>query len=151
MDQYDEEAWKLTFLCGNCAAIKDKNERHLPISIAPSGDVWEKIKPEDSKVPEEHFANGSNFRRYLEDCRKYNIVNSLKTICCDCYYMSGDPIVYDCDHQDPGTKYKEISRMIRNNESIFYILSEMLKCDIRCKLCHTIRSIKEGHHLAYVY
>ena len=144
----------LTVLCKLCTAKRDCEDLHREISIAADNNIFSKIELSDSKYSDTDFSASSqdhpstpgrkNHLEYLRQCRLRNVVNDCKKVCCDCLY-TGDPFNFDCDHENPSDKVMTISKMINSGYSLVEILTEMKKCSIRCKLCHQIRTIQEGH------
>ena|SRR3989338_8552174 len=64
--------------------------------------------------------------------------------CLDC--GENDPIVLEFDHNDRGTKFKQISQMLSGHYSWKSVLEEIGKCEVRCANCHRWKSyIQLGH------
>lgn len=65
--------------------------------------------------------------------------------CVDCGFS--DARALDFDHVDPGTKAASMSRLLANVQPGHPRLeAEALKCVLRCRNCHQIRTIEERHH-----
>jgi len=78
-----------------------------------------------------------------------NIVNQWKLDqrqCADCRLQITEHTLpaIDCDHIDPNTKSFAISESCGAvNEQ--QLLNELAKCVARCRNCHAIRTMREGH------
>ena len=69
------------------------------------------------------------------------------------YYKESNPCVdcggffsavaMDFDHE-PGTKFKSISRMVRDEYSMARIKEEIEKCDLVCSNCHRVRTYERS-------
>lgn len=75
--------------------------------------------------------------QYINECFK-------STPCVDCG-MIYKPYQTDFDHINSDNKYKCISTMIRDNESIEKIISEISKCELVCANCHKVRTYNRRH------
>ena len=69
--------------------------------------------------------------------------------CIDC--GENDPLVLEFDHRDRLVKKGEISRIIRNGGTLEKVISEILKCDIRCANCHRRKTAKESNSWKLAY
>jgi hypothetical protein len=63
--------------------------------------------------------------------------------CVDC--GEDDPVVLEFDHRDRELKTGSVSKMISNHASISQIQNEVVKCDVRCVLCHRRKTAREGN------
>lgn len=70
-----------------------------------------------------------------------NFLNALKITagCIDCGKTTGR---LDLDHRDKATKLFRVSQ--RRDSSIAKITGEVMKCDVRCARCHTLKHWAEG-------
>jgi hypothetical protein len=62
--------------------------------------------------------------------------------CIDC--GEDDPIVLEFDHQDPKTKIKNVASMLSGHYSWSSVLSEIMKCKVRCANCHRRKTYIES-------
>ena len=90
-------------------------------------------------------------RQYTRQRRQHqkNIVNQWKLEqkqCADCGLQITEKTLpaVDCDHIDPNTKSFSISESCGSvNEHA--LTNELAKCQARCRNCHAIRTMNEGH------
>ena len=80
-----------------------------------------------------YMNNRRNERRLL-------LKEMLGNHCVDC----GADDELEFDHIDPSTKSFAISRGLHKNWDL--LVEEALKCKLRCRSCHKIRTSKEGHY-----
>lgn len=67
--------------------------------------------------------------------------------CVDC--GEKDPTVLDFDHVR-GVKFKNISKMIQDNNSMKRIQEEIAKCEVRCANCHRRKTSKQFQWYSYI-
>ena len=90
-------------------------------------------------------------RQYQKQRRQHqkNIVNQWKLDqkqCADCQVEITERTLpaIDCDHIDPNRKSFSISEACGGvNEQA--LIDELAKCEARCRNCHAIRTMNEGH------
>jgi hypothetical protein len=70
-----------------------------------------------------------------------NFLASIKTTagCMDCGATTGR---LDFDHRDKETKLFRVSQ--RRDYAIARVVDEVMKCDVRCAKCHTLKHWAEG-------
>jgi hypothetical protein len=88
--------------------------------------------------------NGKDPRPCVQ--KRRNFVNQEKTRrgeCIDCKRPVGsDFVVFDFDHIDPSTKIDNVSGLVKLGRSFELIGAEMAKCDLVCRCCHILRTLK---------
>ena len=62
--------------------------------------------------------------------------------CKDCGYRK-HACAMDFDHRDPKLKILAVSKILVKGWSEKRILDEVAKCDVRCAICHRIKSAKD--------
>lgn len=58
----------------------------------------------------------------------------LSNPCIDC--GESDPRVLDFDHRDAAEKSAEVMRLAQDGYSLNRVMTEIAKCDVRCRNCH---------------
>jgi hypothetical protein len=97
-------------------------------------------------------ADGSRSLEYVrnEVAKRSAVVNAEKlrrVSCLDCYRpVTIDTCpAFDFDHRDRRQKDASVCEMVRvRRSSLPEIMAEMEKCDLRCAICHCIKTIREG-------
>lgn len=83
----------------------------------------------------EHVAN---VKLDIKVCEICNISVTRDTVCC-----------FDFDHIDRNTKFKEISKLVKDGYPIEKIDYEISKCRMLCCKCHRLHTIKQMGHIDY--
>jgi hypothetical protein len=83
-------------------------------------------------------AQSVNYHRERNKLR-YDKINAIKLAagCIDCGYNE-HPEALDFDHRDASLKVADISSML--NATWDAIMAELAKCDVRCAICHRIKT-----------
>jgi hypothetical protein len=85
-----------------------------------------------------HFAQQVQYR-LAKRADRHAIVNKIKTDagCIDCGY-NADAEALDFDHRDGSLKVANLAKMI--DRSWQSIMAEIAKCDVRCAICHRLKT-----------
>jgi hypothetical protein len=81
-------------------------------------------------------------QRDREAARAFILAHKLAHPCA-CGYA--DPRALTFDHRDRAAKSFEISHGLDRGFPIARLAAEIVKCDVRCANCHTIRTQEERH------
>ena len=89
-------------------------------------------------------------RKHARDFRQHtrNVVGRWKLWkgCQVCGFKAEHPCQLDLDHTDPSTKtYKGSHKAYDAGWSMDRVKSELSKCVVTCKNCHSLRTHLEGH------
>lgn len=83
-------------------------------------------------------------RRRVRRADRYNRVDEIKmsNFCQHCGYTNSEyPATMDFDHQH--SKIECVSNLCSQARSWKVIFAEILKCQTLCRICHTIKTVKE--------
>lgn len=125
--------------CGKCGEVKPLEEFN---NVKRNKDgkhtycrVCHKNHYAENKV--RHGANVKKVReQYRRDARRI-LADALLTGCVDCGNL--DLRVLELDHVR-GEKVDGVATMVRKGMSLKKIKEEILKCEVRCRNCHAIKT-----------
>lgn len=83
------------------------------------------------------YAREYQKNRYEE--RRVEALALLGGVCVDC----GTEDSLEFDHSDPSTKFTEVTTML-SKYSKKRLAEELAKCELRCKGCHSVKSLANG-------
>lgn len=135
--------------CSKCK--KEKNTDCFSWKNKANGIRCKVCKDCHSAYVKKHYK--TNKKEYLARAKIHNkeyvqrnrslLIEFLKDKkCLDCGRT--DPRVLEFDHTDRKNKTTNISEMVKNSLSWATILKEIEKCEIRCVLCHRIKTCEES-------
>lgn len=81
-----------------------------------------------------------NKKQYITVAKEFIFDYLKNNSCIDC--EENDPVVLEFDHV-VSDKYKNISDMVHNGNSIISIKKEIEKCEVRCANCHRRKTAKQ--------
>ncbi|AGY58732.1 bacteriophage protein [Gloeobacter kilaueensis JS1] len=84
-------------------------------------------------------------RRWRQEAAQRVFHYLLDHPCVDC--GEANPVLLQFDHQ--GHKVADLSRMVGQAWSWEKIAEEIVKCEVRCANCHTLRTAKQFNWLSY--
>lgn len=92
-----------------------------------------------NKIDKNYYCNNKDRikERYIKTSAKKNIWlwSHVKCECLLC--LENDPVCLQFHHKNPKTKYKEVSYLIKsNNTNMQKVVDEILKCILVCSNCH---------------
>lgn len=93
-----------------------------------------------------NYKHGMSYSKYQWIERKKEIIIRLGNQCCKCQKKNMPIYCYELHHRDPSTKkFSVFSKLTAwNNPKIRPVIeSEILKCDLICKNCHSIHHYGE--------
>jgi protein-arginine kinase activator protein McsA len=126
LNQLRDEVEKTRLLCKNCHAEETYNETSSHLSHHPDA------------------IRGRNRTNILRE-----IVNTEKLVRCQCVdcglkVENSNYHLFDFDHNPAYPKVAAIAQMVGGFYPKTQIIEEMMKCDLRCKNCHYLMTLKRG-------
>lgn len=138
--------------CNRCRVAKPQEQ----FAISPSTqkitgvcqECWDKHYAHLAKSVEHHkskkrLEDRKSRRKQIDRNRVYlrSILENAQ--CMEC--GNDNWLVLELDHRNPQDKHDAVTRMVNDGTSLDRIKQEVLKCDIVCANCHTIRTAKRGN------
>lgn len=133
-----------------CCKCKDEKDLEEFGNLHSSKDGKQKYCKECSRKKDKaHYKRSAKRRKNIRVSSKESIDRNrriavrhlLENPCVDCGHS--DPLALDFDHVR-GTKSREVCYIVASGWSEENLRAEIAKCEIRCLICHRVRTAKEG-------